>query len=99
MTLPQRVIDEARAQGEPHQSDAVFGSSCTFNAWPSVPTRVVVGRDDRFLPAAFQRRVARERLGISADEMPGGHLVALSHPAELSARLLAYVATQAEVRT
>ena len=33
-----------------------------------------------------------ERLGISADEMPGGHLVALSQPAELSARLLAYVA-------
>jgi len=36
------------------------------------------------------RRVARERLGISADEMPGGHLVALSQPEELSARLVAY---------
>jgi hypothetical protein len=37
-------------------------------------------------------RVARERLGADVDiaEIPGGHLVALSHPRELAARLLAY---------
>jgi pimeloyl-ACP methyl ester carboxylesterase len=92
--VPQPVVDAAWAQGEPRQSDTVFGSPCTYGAWPTVPTRVLVGRDDRFFPAAFQRRVARERLGISADEMPGGHLVALSQPAELSARLIAYVATR-----
>ena len=91
--VPQPVVDSALAQGEPRQSDTVFGSRCTFKAWPTVPTRVLVGRDDRFFPAEFQRRVARERLGISADEMPGGHLVALSQPEELSARLIAYVAT------
>ena len=91
--VPQPVVDDAWAQGEPHQSDAVFGSPCTFKAWPTVPTRVLVSRDDRYyFPAEFQRRVARERLGISADEMPGGHLVALSQPAELSERLVAYVA-------
>jgi len=44
----------------------------------------VVGRDDRFFPAEFQRQVARERLGIDVDEGPGGHLVALSHPVELA---------------
>jgi pimeloyl-ACP methyl ester carboxylesterase len=91
--VPKPVVDDALAQGEPPQSETVFGSRCTFTAWPTVPTRVLVGRDDRFFPAEFQRRVARERLGISADEMPGGHLVALSQPAELSARLMAYVAT------
>ncbi len=47
-------------------------------------------------PADFQRRVARERLGISADEMPGGHLVALSQPEELAVRLEAYAT---EIRT
>ena len=88
--VPQSVVDSAWARGEPRQSDTVFGSRCTFKAWPTVPIRVLVGRDDRFLPADFQRRVARERLGISADEMPGGHLVALSQPAELAARLSAY---------
>ena len=88
--VPQPVIDEAWAQGEPRQSDTVFASPCTFERWPSVPTRVLIARDDRFFPAAFQRRVARERLGIAADEMPGGHLVALSQPGELTARLEAY---------
>lgn len=92
--VPQPVVDNAFAEGEPLQSDTVFGSPCTFKVWPAVPTRVLVGRDDRSFPAEFQRRVARERLGISADEMPGGHLVALSQPAELSARLIAYVATR-----
>jgi pimeloyl-ACP methyl ester carboxylesterase len=92
--VPQPVVENAWAQGEPHQSDTVFGSPCAFKAWPPVPTRVLVGRDDRFFPAEFQRRVARERLGISADEMRGGHLLALSQPAELSTRLIAYVATR-----
>ena len=64
----------------------------TFKEWPGVPTRVVAGRDDRFFPAAFQRRVARDRLGLETDEVPGGHLAALSYPAELADRLLAYLA-------
>ena len=88
--VPQVVIDEAWAQGEPRQSDTVFASPCTFTTWPAVPTRVLVAKGDRFLPAEFQRRVARDRLGIPADEMPGGHLVALSQPDELTARLVAY---------
>ena len=90
--VPQPVIDEAWAQGEPRQSDTIFASPCVFEGWPAVPTRVVVGSDDRFFPAEFQRRVARERLGIRADEMPGGHLVALSQSDELTARLVAYAA-------
>ena len=94
--VPQTVIDEAWAQGEPSQSDTVFSSPCTFESWPTIPTRVLIGRDDRFFPADFQRRVARERLGVSADEMPGGHLVALSQPEELTSRLEAYAT---EVRT
>ncbi len=58
-----------------------------LTAWPDVPTRVLVGRDDRLFPAAFQRHVARERLGIEANEIDGGHLVALSRPRELVERL------------
>src|ERR671917_461179 len=56
----------------------------------SLPTRFLQGRDDRFFPVGFQRRVAGERLGITPDEMAGGHLVALSHPKELADRLEAY---------
>ena len=90
--VPQNVVDEALAQGAPDQADTPFTTPCTFDRWPDVPTRVLVGRDDRFFPAEFQRRVAQERLGITPDEMPGGHLVALSRPAELAKRLDAYAA-------
>src|SRR5207249_5811973 len=47
--------------------------------WPDVPTQVLAGRDDRLFPVDFQRRVARERLGIEADEIGGGHLVTLAN--------------------
>ncbi|HET9266632.1 MAG TPA: alpha/beta hydrolase [Vicinamibacterales bacterium] len=86
--VPQAVIDEAFAQGEPPQSETVFASPCAFASWPAVPTQVIVAREDRFLPADLQRRVASTRLGITPDEMPGGHLVALSRPVELAERLV-----------
>ena len=54
-----------------------------LDAWPDVPTRFLLCRDDRFFPADFLRRVVRERLGIKPDEMSGGHLPALGHPDEL----------------
>jgi pimeloyl-ACP methyl ester carboxylesterase len=52
------------------------------------PTRVAAGADDRFFPVEFQRRVARERLGLRADVLPGGHLNALSQPRALADYLL-----------
>ncbi len=70
------------------ESEAVFASVCEFRAWPSVPIRVLAGADDRLFPAPFQRRVARERLGVEADVLPGGHLVALSNPAGVADYLL-----------
>jgi pimeloyl-ACP methyl ester carboxylesterase len=65
------------------QADRPFGDTCSFTAWPRVPIHVIAGRDDRFFPLEFQRRIARERLGLDLDVVPGGHLVALSHPVEL----------------
>ena len=52
---------------------------------------MLAGRDDRFFPLEFQRRVAADRLGLAVDEIPGGHLVALSRPVELAERLAAYL--------
>jgi pimeloyl-ACP methyl ester carboxylesterase len=65
---------------------------CEFTTWPDVAIKVLVGRDDRFFPASFQQRVARERLGIEADQIAGGHLLALSNPQELADRLVSYLA-------
>jgi pimeloyl-ACP methyl ester carboxylesterase len=72
------------------QSATPFEKPWPLDAWPDVPTRFLLCRDDRFFPAEFQRRVVRERLGIVPDEMGGGHLVALSRPEELVERLEAY---------
>jgi pimeloyl-ACP methyl ester carboxylesterase len=87
------VPEDVARDGASHQraeADVVFGDPCAFGAWPDVPTHVIVGADDRFFPHDFQRRVARERLGREVETIAGGHLVALSHPAALADRLLAY---------
>ncbi len=88
--VPADVVAEAMAAGELVQSEKPFAEPWPRSGWPDVPTRVLQARDDRFIPAEFQRRVAVERLGIVPDEMPGGHLVALSRPHELADRLEAY---------
>ncbi|MEU4096074.1 alpha/beta hydrolase [Streptomyces sp. NPDC026673] len=88
--LPRPVAEAALAQ-EHRQSDTPFGVPFPLPAWPDVPTRVVVGRDDRLFPAAFQQRVARERLGVEADVLPGGHLVALADPGGLADLLVGYL--------
>jgi pimeloyl-ACP methyl ester carboxylesterase len=88
--VPDDVRDEAVRQGEPAQSDTPFERPWPLNRWPNVPTRVIAGSDDRLFPLEFQRRVVRDRLGIEVDAVPGGHLVSLSRPAELTERLLAH---------
>lgn len=87
---PPDVVAEAMARGERRQSGGVFAAPWPLDKWPDVPTRFLLCQDDRFFPAEFMRRVVRERLGITPDEMGGGHLPALSRPKELADRLEAY---------
>ncbi len=70
------------------QEEGIFADAWPADGWHEVPIRVLAAREDRFFPVGFQRRVAHERLGILADEIPGGHLVALSRPAELAGYLI-----------
>ena len=71
---------EARARG---QSETTSREPWSLDAWPNVPTHVIIGRDDRFFPADWLRGVVRDRLGIEPDEIACGHTVALSRPREL----------------
>jgi pimeloyl-ACP methyl ester carboxylesterase len=87
--VPADLAAEALRQGR-HQSDTPGKQPWPLPAWPAVPTRFLLCRDDRLFPAEFMRRVARDRLGITADEIDGSHCVALSRPAELAARLEAF---------
>jgi len=70
------------------QSEKVFDDRADFTAWPKIPIRLLASASDRLFPIELQQRIARDRLGIDAEVIPGGHLVALSHPAELVAALL-----------
>lgn len=70
------------------EADIAFEQPCPFAAWPDVPTTVLAGRDDRFFPVGFQRRVARERLGLDIVEVPGGHLAGLSRPEAVAGAML-----------
>jgi pimeloyl-ACP methyl ester carboxylesterase len=83
-----RAVVFAETPREP--SSTAMASKAEFTRWPDVPTHVLAGRDDRFFPVDFQRRVARDRLGLDVDEVPGGHLVAVSNPAAVAERLAAY---------
>jgi pimeloyl-ACP methyl ester carboxylesterase len=47
----------------------------------------ILCRDDYAIAPAWSRRIARERFGVEALELPGGHSPFLSRPAELAALL------------
>lgn len=90
--VPPELASEALKRERAHPSATSMREPWPLQAWPDVPTRVLLCRDDRLFPADFLRRVARERLGITPDEIDGGHCVALSRPMELADRLEAYLA-------
>ena len=86
--LPAHLVAELEAAGPTPQAGAIFGMPYPLARWPDVPTRVVAARDDRMFPLPFVRRLAWQRLGVEAEVVPGGHLVALGHPHEVATTLL-----------
>ena len=84
--VPPDLAAEALAKSR-DQTMTPMREPWPLDAWPDVPTRYLLCRDDRFFGADWTRRMVRERLGIEADEIDGGHCVYLSRPAELAARL------------
>ncbi|HEV7720188.1 MAG TPA: alpha/beta hydrolase [Iamia sp.] len=91
--VPDDVVAAALAHGERGQSGRPFADPWPLDAWPDVPTRALIGAHDRFFPAALQRRVLRDRLGITPDEIATGHLPALAAPDALVTHLETYRTT------
>lgn len=87
--VPRSLAEEAMSR-ERAESPTAGAMPWPLDAWPNVPTKFVLCKDDRFFPADFFRRLAAERLGITPDEIPGGHCVMLSRPKELSDLLESY---------
>ncbi|MGH9039063.1 MAG: alpha/beta fold hydrolase, partial [Acidimicrobiia bacterium] len=57
---------------------------CPLERWPDVPGSYILCTDDRPIPPAWSRRIAREQLGVEAIELPGGHSPMLSRPRHLA---------------
>jgi pimeloyl-ACP methyl ester carboxylesterase len=84
---PPDVLADAESRGDVVQSSRPFQDPWPLTGWPDVSTLVLTAAEDRFFPPDFQRRVARERLGLDVELVPGDHLAALSRPVELAERL------------
>jgi pimeloyl-ACP methyl ester carboxylesterase len=87
--VPPELAAEALRRGRV-QVETPMLEPWPLAALPEVPTRYLLCRDDRVFSAEFLRRVVKDRLGIDADEIDGGHTPALSRPKELADRLEAY---------
>jgi pimeloyl-ACP methyl ester carboxylesterase len=89
--VPCPLAEEALRRGGRGESTVVWDTPWPLDAWPDVPTKFILCKDDRSFPAAFMRRLAWQRLGTVPDEVPGCHCVALSRRRELSDLLVSYL--------
>jgi len=88
--VPPELTAEAQRRVRQHPSERAAMEPWPLPAWPDVRTHYLLCREDRFLPADWTRRMVADRLGITADELDGGHCPMLSRPADLARRLEAY---------
>lgn len=89
--VPAHIVAEELARPERDQSSTPMEQPWPLPALPDTPTRFLILRDDRFFPAEFMRGMVSERLGITPDEMPGGHMAMLSHAGEMADRLIDFL--------
>jgi pimeloyl-ACP methyl ester carboxylesterase len=86
--LPSDVVDVMRSNPDAAmEAPTVFAQPWPLSKWPEVPTTVLAGRDDRLFPLALQQRVARQRLNLTVETLPGGHLLALGQHGALVDRI------------
>ncbi len=81
--VPEALAAEALSRGR-NQAQKPWQEPWPLDAWPDVPTRYLLCRNDRVFPADWIRKIVRDRLGITPEEIESGHCVALSRPKELA---------------
>jgi pimeloyl-ACP methyl ester carboxylesterase len=93
--VPRALADTALSK-QRDESEAAYNSPWPLDEWPAVPTKVIVGTEDRLFPSGFMRRVTAERLGIVPDEIAAGHYAPLSRPHELASLLASFAESPAD---
>lgn len=66
------------------QAYTVMSEVTPLDSWPDVESRTIVCADDRAMNPEWLRVSSRDRLGVEAVGLPGGHSPFLSRPAELA---------------
>ncbi|MDO8483449.1 MAG: alpha/beta hydrolase [Candidatus Limnocylindrales bacterium] len=66
------------------QAYRIMNETSPLTSWPDVESRSIVCRDDRAINPEWVRAAARERLGVEAIEIGGGHSPFLTRPTELA---------------
>jgi pimeloyl-ACP methyl ester carboxylesterase len=79
------VAKEATGRLRPQRS--MWRAVCPGDRFPATRIRSIVCTEDLVVNPAWSRTVARERLGVEPEELPGGHSPMLSRPAALAALL------------
>lgn len=81
---PRDRIDWALSTRQLFHAKRAMEEPCPLSAWPSLPTTYIVCADDRLLSPAWQRKAAREWLGVEPIELQGGHCPNVSRPDTLA---------------
>ena len=90
--VPRDLAAEALSKGR-NQSEGAHGRRVAAGPRGRTSRRACCSvATTTFSRRASYRRVARERLGLTPDEIDGGHCPALSRPKELADRLESYTA-------
>ncbi|MDP9495325.1 MAG: alpha/beta hydrolase, partial [Actinomycetota bacterium] len=84
--LPDEMASWAQQLLRP-QSYGVFEEPSPLRSWPDVASAYILCRQDRVLDPEWSRSTARDRLGVTALELDGGHSPFLGRPAELASAL------------
>jgi hypothetical protein len=80
-------VARASAQRLRNQHWRVSQEVTPLRRWPDGPAAYILCTGDRAISPAYQRRAAREQLGVDAVAMAGGHSPFLSRPHELATLL------------
>jgi pimeloyl-ACP methyl ester carboxylesterase len=64
--------------------DGLYTEVCPLGSWPRVPSSYIVCTEDRTFRPQWCREAARERLGVEAVALPGGHCPQVSRPEHLA---------------
>ena len=81
---PPERVDWALSTRVDFYARRAMGELCPLTTWPCIPTTYIVCADDRTTSADWQRRAAREWLGVEPIELPGGHCPHVSRPEALA---------------